>query len=233
MIHSYVDNLAYGRGSSWESNNSGRLAKRRNGMKRTRLVLGCVVLQLIWLIVANEALAAEEYLPMAKGMEWVMDLEATSPQGDKTNGVARRRIEQKVEQDGKGYLRSHTWVEGDRPFAMDYTKLVRKEKNGLYSIDERDPKLMERREIVLPFKVGSKWEMPMGAVKINNVVVAKEDVKIGQKVYKDCFRIRSSWDTGEYIEEFWEAPGIGSVKSVIKTKGGTIVLTLKEFKRSE
>ena len=94
-------------------------------MKRTRLVLGCVVLQLIWLIVPNEALAAEEYLPMAKGMEWVMDLEATSPQGDKTNGVARRRIEQKVEQDGKGYLRSHTWVEGDRPFAMDYTKLVR------------------------------------------------------------------------------------------------------------
>jgi hypothetical protein len=35
------------------------------------------------------------------------------------------------------------------------------------------------------------------------------------------------------VEEFWEAPRVGSLKSEIKTADHTLVLTLREFKQPD
>ena len=54
---------------------------------------------------------------------------------------------------------------------------------------------------------------------------------VGTNVYKNCFRIRIASAGGEYVEEFLEAPGVGSLKSEIKRADGKWVMTLREFKK--
>src|SRR5258708_30669077 len=78
--------------------------------------------------------ANDEYFPLASGNEWIMELHIISSNGDKSNGVLHRRIGEAVQHNGKTYFRSHTWLENSRPFAMDYTKLVRRDDAGFYSI---------------------------------------------------------------------------------------------------
>src|SRR5256712_4435301 len=111
-----------------------------------RLRAGCSALLLAcWAASVAGATAAEDvYFPLAQGMEWIMDLQVISPKGDTTNGVLHRKIGEAVEHNGKTYFRSHSWLEGGRPFPMDYTKLVRRDAAGFFSIDERDPKRIEK-----------------------------------------------------------------------------------------
>jgi hypothetical protein len=206
-------------------------------MQRINAVSDSAKVLLVWLslgfgAVVAPAWAAEEYLPLAKGMEWVMNLEATSPQGDKTNGVAHRRIERTIERDGKTYFRTHVWIEGGGFTGFAYTNLVRKSADGFYSIYESDPQLREQKEIVLPLKVGNKWKCKFGAVTLSNEVVAREDVTIGKNIYRNCFRIKATAEAGDYVQEFWEAPTIGNVKADIQTGGGRMVLTLRELKQA-
>ena len=52
-------------------------------------------------------------------------------------------------------------------------------------------------------------------------------------VYKNCFRIRITAEGSEYVEEFFEAPGVGSLKSESKRANGRWILTLREFKKPE
>src|SRR4051812_2968040 len=88
---------------------------------------------------------ADEYFPLAGGREWILDLQIISPNGNETNGVLHRKIGEAVQYNGKTYFRSHTWLEDGHPFAMDYTKLARRDDAGFYSIDERDPKRVEKQ----------------------------------------------------------------------------------------
>jgi len=191
-------------------------------------------LPLLTLCIARPGCAATanvEYLPLAVGMRYVMDLEAVDPAGKTTRGKAYRQINQRVERDGKVYFKTRTWAEGG-PFPVDYTKLLRKDATGMYSVDERNSNGREQREIALPLKLGSKWEWtaPMGVLKCS--VVAKEFISAGGKQYRDCFRIKQESADGKYTEEWWEAPGVGSVRSIMRVSGGTITLTLREFTRA-
>jgi hypothetical protein len=194
----------------------------------------CAVLLL--LLISNLSFgsaATNEYEPLATGMEWIMDFQFTSKEGTTTNGIFHRRIGETVGLNNKTYFRSHTWLEGGRPFAMDYTKLVRKDAEGYYSVDERDPKRFEKRSVQFPFKVGKAWEVKTDTGTTNRTsVIAKEDVAIGTNVYRDCFRLRIVSLSGNYQEEFIEAPDVGAIKSEIKPGDGSkLNLTLREFKK--
>jgi len=142
-----------------------------------------------FVVVATGARAEEIYFPLARGMEWIMDLQVISPKGGTTNGVLHRKIGEPVEFGGKTYFRSHTWLEGDRPFHMDYTKLVRRDSAGFYSIDERDPKRVEKQGGKLPLKVGAQWENRLPEGVLRTTVLAKEDVTLGTNVYKTWLMI--------------------------------------------
>ena len=50
-------------------------------------------------------------------------------------------------------------------------------------------------------------------------------------VYKNCFRIWITAEGNQYVEEFLEAPGVGSLKSESKRPDGRWILTLREFKK--
>ena len=204
-----------------------------NAFSAVRTVRLAIVFTFFVVIVASARADEGDYFPLASGMEWIMDLQVTSPKGDKTNGVLHRKIGEAVEHNGKTYFRSHTWLEGGRPFPIDYTKLVRRDDAGFYSIDERDPKRVEKQGGQLPLEVGKKWENKVDGAVLQTVVLAKEDVKWGTNVYKNCFRIRIASAGEEYVEEFLEAPGVGSLKSEIKRADGEWVMTLREFKKPQ
>ena len=175
--------------------------------------------------------AEDDYFPLASGMEWIMDFQIVSPNGDTTNGVMHRKFGEAVHHDGKTYFRSHTWLEGGRPFAMDYTKLVRRDAAGFYSIDERDPQRVEKQGGKLPLEIGKTWTNKVKEAIMHTTVVAKEDVTIGTNVYKNCFRLRVTVEGSQFVEKFWVAPGVGDIKSESPRPNGKWILTLREFKR--
>src|SRR5689334_7393485 len=90
-----------------------------------------------------------EYLPLHEGDEWTMNADFISPAGEKTSAIGHRKIEGQSERDGKMYLKSRTWFE-NAPFEMKYTKFLRKDETGFYSIDERDKVQREQVIVVLP-----------------------------------------------------------------------------------
>ena len=189
-----------------------------------------VLLSLVPLTGAGWA-AEEEYFPLASGMEWVMDLQVISPTGDTTTGVLHRKIGEAVQHGGKSYFRSHTWLEGGRPFPMDYTKLVRRDVGGFYSIDERDPKRVEKQGGKLPLEIGKTCTNNIDGGVMYTTVLGKEDVMLGTNIYKNCYRIRITAEGSKYVEEFLEAPGVGSLKSESRRPNGKWILTLREFKK--
>jgi hypothetical protein len=193
----------------------------------------CVAVKILCFVasLASAAAAEDVYFPLAQGMEWIMDLRVVSPDGAVTNGVLHRKIGEAVKHKGKTYFRSHTWLEGGRPFAMDYTKLVRRDAAGFYSIDERDPKREEKQGGKLPLEVGMTWTNRLEGGVLHTTILAKEEVTIGTNVYKNCFRIRITAEGSQYVEEFLEAPGVGSLKSESKQLQGTWIMNLLEFRK--
>jgi hypothetical protein len=67
---------------------------------------------------------------------------------------------------------------------------------------------------------------------LQTTVLAREDVSFGGKVYTNCYRIRIASPSGEYLEEFVEAPGVGSLTSKAKRLDGTWIMTLRGFKNT-
>ncbi len=177
--------------------------------------------------------AAEEspYVYLKLGAEWTMDAKLESPKGGALPAIGRRVIEEGVEKDGKKYLRERTWLEVNGKRVGEYTKLVRKDDTGFYTIFEGQEDTVEKREIALPLKVGESWEFTMRDKVVKFTVIGFEAVTLGSKIYENCVHLRSTAAEGKYVEDFWESPSEGSVKSEVSYGDGTkITLTIKEFK---
>jgi hypothetical protein len=174
--------------------------------------------------------AKEDYVPLAVGDEWTMGATVVSATGHALECIARRQIEGAVERDGKIYFRSRSTMEG-MPTKVEITKLVRKDEKGFFSIEEAKKGAVEQTEIVLPLKVGNTWKRTMGSTSVTDTVIGVESVSISGKTYDKCYRIRSVTADNSLTEDFWQAPHVGDVKSVITYgSGAKITLTLKEFK---
>jgi len=184
---------------------------------------------LFWLILTAVSFGADGYLPLVEGNEWTMDAVMTSPTGEVTKATARRKTGATEERSGKVYHRVLTAMEG--PYPMSYTKLNRKDETGYYTLDPRDPNAKEQAEVVLPLKIGSSWKRTSGPMNLTDTVVALEDVAVNGKTYEKCYHIRVTSSDGNYTEDYWEAPNVGSVKSeIVYGNGGKITLTIREFK---
>lgn len=171
-----------------------------------------------------------DYAPHAEGHEWVMDGEITYPNGEKESVTGRRKLAGPVEYDGKTYLRSSTSLEGG-PKRPPYVKPTRRDATGLYSVEENVQDAKEEPEILFPLKEALTWRRSFGTQMSTHTVLGVETVTIAEKKYEECFHIRSVTDKSDVIEDYWVAPSIGAVKSVITYGNGEkLTLTLREFK---
>lgn len=114
---------------------------------------------------------------------------------------------------------------------MNNTKLVRRDEKGIYSIRGNEKDAQEKLEIPWPLRIGLTWITLVGPATFTNTVVGIESVTIGEKKYDNCYHIHTeAWDGG-YLEDYWLAPTVGTVKSeIIYGKGNKLTLPLREFK---
>jgi hypothetical protein len=183
---------------------------------------------------AYSALAGSEYYPLKVGNDVTWAVTFYSVAGTRFEGAAHRRIESTVEKDGKTYFRSRVWFEGLPGGIMalaQYTRLDRKDDKAEYSIYETIEGLAEQIEVVFPLKAGAKTYKVQNDMFFTNTVIGLERVEVSGKTYENCFHMRSSSSDGSYVEDYWEAPVVGNVKSeIVYGSGFSMTLTIKEFK---
>jgi hypothetical protein len=166
-----------------------------------------------------------DYLMIRLGNEWIFDVVSVESNGAIEKGTAHRIVNEQVERDGHKYFRGLTTVQSSHP--LEYTKLLRTDASGLYSLAENARDSREEHEIVLPFKVGDTWETAAGSTK--NAVVGQESVTVNGKPYEDCFHIRS--ESKLLSIDYWQARGVGMVRLNAMFKDGKkMTLALREFK---
>jgi hypothetical protein len=168
---------------------------------------------------------AAEYLPLREGLEWVMDAHAVDRKGKRFTGTFRRSIDGKTKVGDQEFFITHDWFEHGRPLPLDVVKFTFKDAAALYSVSSTSTN-PPHVEVKLPLKVGESW---MTRTR-RHTVVTNESVTIGSKTYLNCFRIRVVRQDRDLVEDLWEAPDVGLVKSVLKTDAATITLTLREFR---
>ncbi len=184
------------------------------------------------LAVSIPTFAAEpkDYLPIQIGSEWTSTAAFVAPSGNKTTGTGQRKIAEKVELDGKTYYRTRTKLEGGASL-VEYSKLIRKDAAGLYSLPDGVAGAKEQLEIPMPLTAGQTWQTVAGTVTITSTMVGVETVTVGKKIYKECLHIRVASADKSYQEDYWEAPVVGTVKSeIVSTTMGKITLTLRDYK---
>ncbi len=173
----------------------------------------------------------EAYFPLAEGVEWTMDMVMTTDDGRQFHGVGRRVVGAAETLNGKTYFRVRTWWEAEGLPRQERSTLSRKDYAGFHTIYLPAPGAQEEPEIVLPMKVGARWKTKhLSGTPLTHEVKGMETVVIGGKTYADCYHIQVTADDGSHTEDFWEAPGVGSVKTEVRFRGGKGVMTLREFK---
>jgi len=188
------------------------------------------LLTLLLVLGAFSPLARGEYIPIAIGDEWTMTATLFFPDGKAAEGIVRRRIENGAEKDGKTYVRSRTWTVG-LPKRTESTKLLRKDAHAVYSIDEKIENSAEQIEALLPLKAGATWSQTVGSNTLTHTVIGLETVDVSGKTYQNCYHLRTTSADGSYTEDFWEAPRVGNIKSIIVYGNGVkFTLALEEFK---
>jgi len=211
-------------------NGKSRLKPRR--MKSASFLVACLALGAVLsgqpLSRAADPAAADDYEPLLAGQESVMTATIFSPQGSKRIGTGHQRVEAAALRNGKSYFRCHTWTEG-WPQNLDINEMLRKEDKAIYHLDDQ-PNAVEAIALVLPLKVGSTWSSKTSNGTMNGTVVEMQDLTVNGKTYPKCFHIRTVAADGAFTEDFWDAPGIGTVKSDTIFKGGArVLLELNSF----
>jgi hypothetical protein len=168
------------------------------------------------------------WFPLSEGCSWVMEAKMVAPNGAIVPGVAHRVVEGQVERDGKKYFRVRTWMESSAAAKNVVTKLTRMDATGVYTIEEGEKGATEQREIAFPLMANQSWKRQGGALK--DVILGLETVEIGDNVYENCLHIRTTTPDAKFSENYWVAPNVGNVKSVMSfSNGAKIILTLREF----
>jgi hypothetical protein len=199
-------------------------------MRRTfasRSPIWWVIMAICCGMVGTVAMAGdEEYLRLNEGDEWTMDAVVEGPDGKTKTATLRRRVGEQVERGGKVYRTVRSWSDN----GFDERKLMRKDEKGVYSITLNSGDEGEQVEIILPLKVGQEWTRTWRGGEVKERIEKIETVKIGEKTYERCYHIHSEALDGSFWEDYWEAPGVGWVKSMAAAGGGKMTLTLREFK---
>jgi hypothetical protein len=183
--------------------------------------------------IVGRAAAADpspSFFPLIDGSEWIMDAKLISPNGNVAPTTAHRLIDGSVQVNGRKYYRMRTWM--DLGTAKNVaTKLIRKDETGVYTIEQGGKDATEQREVVFPLGIGLTWQRTSHGGTLKDTVIALETVTIGDTIYDNCLHLRTTTPDHKFSESYWEAPEVGSVKSIMTfANGAKIVLTLREFK---
>jgi hypothetical protein len=171
-----------------------------------------------------------DYEPLAEGDVWTLQAEDVLPKGGTQTATLTRTVASPVERGGKTYFT----VRLAAPGKQGIVQLIRKDDNGLYSIDPKDPNAKEQQDVMFPIKEGQSWEGFSNGEPVKISVVGLETVTANGKTYEKCFHIQSKGLKSGASEDDWEAPNLGSVKMELHfPNGAKSTLSLIEFKAAK
>lgn len=188
---------------------------------------------LFFAILASPITAADldsaQYFTLQKGDEWIMDTTITLPNGTMLKSTGHLSIEGTVEKNGKTYFRGRTWLDG-LASRFESTRLLRRDADGAYSIEDNESGAKEQVEMMFPIKAGNTWNTEKEGKPRTFTIVGIETITVGDKTYENCVHLRIVSSDGT-TNDNWEAPKIGAVKLMdVRSDGTTILMTLTEFK---
>jgi hypothetical protein len=188
-----------------------------------------LLLALMMALCGCSALADDDYYPLHVGDEWTMTITIVTPAGKTTEGIVHRKTESTIERDEKTYYRSRFWSEG-LPTKIEVFTLFRKDEKRAYSMDEKNLDAIEQVEALLPLKVGATWHHTFKSDARTDTVIGMETLEIAGKTYENCWHIRSVNSNESHIENYWQAPIEGIIKSEVVSNGIKISIVIKDFK---
>jgi hypothetical protein len=168
------------------------------------------------------------YNPLAVGLRWDVDVEMTTPGGQKIQGAAVREITGTDKIEGYTYFivtTSFTGIEKMKEFTM----YRRKSSKGVFAISALDKTKQEHLEEALPLSVGASWKTIVSGQLIVSTVEAKESLKIGDKTYDNCMKISYQSADGKLAGTYWQAPDVGNVQEETKVDGQIFKFTLTKY----
>lgn len=182
------------------------------------------------LIVMAELDAANpEYCPGKEGSEWIYTYDTYSADGSKRSGLMHRILGRAVVVDGKTYNEESILPNG-RPQANVPKILRRKDENGVYT-RSTELSAAEVLSCKLPLEIGARWKAGKRRDEIHTVTTV-ESVTVHGKLYEQCYRISVRNTSGDLIQEYWEAPDVGNVKTVAsKLDGSKTIIQLREMRK--
>ena len=167
--------------------------------------------------------ARRDYHPLREGSKWEYDFELQMVDLiplPVQKGAAIQRIEGTEKINGKEYFKSVTVTSGI-PGMDAEVEYLRKDATGIYELSKKNINLGEQLVIPEPPEIGKEWTMQNKLGEFRCRIEGKEDVHLGEKVYRDCLKIRrTSLKNGVNgtIDDYF-APNIGQVKSIVNFRG--------------
>lgn len=168
----------------------------------------------------------KDYAVIVEGSEWTVNVEYFGGSVWRPAGTAYGEVGTTVRRNEKTYFRVEEVGGG-----IARRLLMRIDAKGWYEINEDDPNAVEQRRVALPLRVGSTWEWERYGKRLKATVVGLESVTIGNKTYEDCYHVRVQSTGEQFFVNYWHAPFVGQVKSVVRKHSGEMIrTTLREFK---
>jgi hypothetical protein len=172
--------------------------------------------------------AQDIYNPLTLGLRWDVDVEMTTPGGQKYQGTAVREITGTDKIEGYTYFIISTSFTGIEKM-KDFTMYRRKSAKGIFAISALDKTKQEHLEEALPLTVGASWKTIVFGQVIESTVEANESVKAGDKTYENCMKVSYKSIDGNMSGTYWQAPDVGNVLEETKVAGLVYKFTLKKY----
>lgn len=148
---------------------------------------------------------APEYYPIEEGATWEYRFEF----GNNSGQTLTERVTGTAEFEGRQYYRVvRTW-DGNHPD----TSYLRRDPAGVFRRTPQGEFLI----LPSPMKVGTTWRTPWPEGPADSRVDSREDVQIGNRLYRNCLRIKTEQPTIGTAESRY-CPGVGLVSSLFSAE---------------
>jgi len=171
-------------------------------------------------------LAETNYFPIITGHKWTMNAHFESGK-DIEQGHAYHEILEKEKIKGKEYYKQiNTIIVKNKEISRleSYTRI---DETGLYMLSGKDK--VEYLDTPLPIKVGNNWKYTAYEDEFTVKVIKIGKVEVNGVTYENVAHLHKLNKKGNYKEDYWIAPDLSTIKSIITINDQTISLSFNKL----
>jgi hypothetical protein len=174
----------------------------------------------------------KNYFPLADRAKWEYIGRSSSVTGKQLSVRATARVDGETLINGKRYFKyvlvSDFSSVPEIGKVIEAVRYYRVAEDGIYVRPGIDPDKQDLLEMPLPIPTGTKWLSGSTEVQAERVGT----VKVGDREYRDCFKLTLKHSDGLRVTENYLAPDVGTIKSVFVNNTepkSTVEITLEKY----